>query len=99
MQPEKQASSKGSTIGLALLFGVVGAAFASDVEGSWYGAMFGALLAQVLYLRGRIQSLQEQLQALRLSVDVGELKPGVPRSQAQAEPATPAAEVTPAAAP
>ncbi len=65
MQPEKQASSKGSTIGLALLFGVVGASLSSDVEGFLFGAMFGALLAQVLHLRGRTRSLEDQLQALQ----------------------------------
>lgn len=85
MQPEKQASSKGSTIGLALLFGVVGASLASGIEGFWYGAMFGALLAQVLHLRGRVQSLQEQLQSLRLSFDLGETKARAAPSQAPAE--------------
>lgn len=93
MQPGKQASSKGSTIGLALLFGVVGAAFASNVEGFWYGAMFGALLAQVFYLRGRVQSLQEQLQALRLSIDVPEPKPRVSTAQTQAESTPPPPDI------
>jgi uncharacterized membrane protein len=90
MQPEKQASSKGSTLGLALLFGIVGASLASDVEGFAYGAMFGALLAQVFHLRGRTQSLEEQLQALR-----GTLKPGAleapieERTQLAPEPSRP----------
>ena len=57
MQPEKQASSsKGSTIGLALLFGVIGASVGSmpsEVEGFLLGVLFGALLAQVFHLRGR----------------------------------------------
>lgn len=97
MQPEKQASSKGSTIGLALLFGVVGASVASDIEGFLFGAMFGGLLAQVFHLRGRIQSLQEQLQSLRLSVDLGEPKPRVRPSPLQAERTPPPADVTPAA--
>lgn len=96
MGPEKQTSSKGSTIGLALLFGVVGASVASDIEGFLYGAMFGGLLAQVFHLRGRIQSLQEQLQSLRLSIDLGEPKPRVQPSQvapANAPPPVPAPEV------
>ncbi|MDY6945672.1 MAG: DUF2339 domain-containing protein [Pseudomonadota bacterium] len=90
MQPEKQASSKGSTIGLALLFGVVGASVASDVDGFLYGAMLGALLAQVFYLRGRVQLLHDQLRALRLSLEAGELKSRVPPAPAQAESAPPA---------
>lgn len=84
-------SSKGSTVGLALLFGVVGAALASDVEGFWYGALFGGLLAQVFYLRGRVESLQQQLQSLRISAMAAEPKPRTPPSEAAAEtpPAVP----------
>ncbi len=74
MQPEKQTSSKGSTIGLALLFGVVGASLTSDLENFWFGAVLGALLAQVFHLRGRVQSLDEQLQSLRTSIEVPEPK-------------------------
>src|SRR5688500_10604673 len=91
MQPEKQASSKGSTIGLALLFGVVGASLASDVDGFFYGAMFGALLAQVFYLRGRVQSLQEQLQTLRSSFVAGQPTARVAPSHATVQDAAPAA--------
>lgn len=85
MQPEKQASSKGSTFGLALLFGAAGASLTSDLENFWFGAMLGALLAQVLFLRGRAQALQEQLQSLRLSLDVGERKRDVSPSPAASE--------------
>lgn len=98
MLPEKQTSSKGSTIGLALLFGVVGASVASDVDGFLFGAMLGALLAQVFYLRGRVQSVQEQLQSLRRSLDTGELKARVQPSQAKAERAAPPSDVSSAAA-
>lgn len=73
MQPEKPASSKGSTVGLALLFGIVGATLASDIEGFVYGALFGALLAQVFHLRGRTHSLEQQLQVLRRSLEAGAL--------------------------
>jgi uncharacterized membrane protein len=113
MQPERQASSqvsaqvssegssKGSTVGLALLFGVVGAALASDVEGFWYGALFGGLLAQVFYLRGRVESLQQQLQSLRISTVTAELKPRTPPSQttAQTPPPVPGAILAPPAPP
>lgn len=100
MQPEKQASSKGSTIGLALLFGVVGASVASDVDGFLFGAMFGALLAQVFYLRGRVQSLQEQLQSLKKGTDLFSQAP--PERAAPPAPTPevpPVTAVTPAAQP
>lgn len=74
MQPEKQTSSKGSTLGLALLGGVVAASITQDLESFWFGAVLGALLAQIFHLRGRVQSLDEKLQALRLSVDLAEKK-------------------------
>ena len=95
MQPEKQASSKGSTIGLALLFGVGAASLTSDLASFWVGALLGALLAQVFHLRGRVQSLHEQLQALRLSIDLGEAKARVAPSPAPA----PKPEVAPAVQP
>ena len=37
----------------------------SEVAGFVFGAMFGALLAQVFYLRGRAESLDQQLQVLK----------------------------------
>jgi uncharacterized membrane protein len=80
MQPEKQGSSKGSTIGLGLLFGVVGASMSSDLEGFVVGALFGVLVAQIFHLRGRTQSLEQQLQALRQSLK--------PRASDLAEPET-----------
>lgn len=78
MQPEKKASSKGSTIGLALLFGVIAASLTSDVQGFLFGAMFGVLLAQVFHLRGRTQTLEQRLQALSQSVERGEVKSAPP---------------------
>jgi uncharacterized membrane protein len=102
MQPEKQTSSKGMTIGLALLFGVAGASMTSDLENFWFGALLGAMLAQIFHLRGRVQSLDEQLQSLRMSVEFPAPKPRPAPSQTAAEsPPTAASkpEVTPAPAP
>ena len=65
----KTSSSKGSTIGLALLFGVVGAS--AGVRCRWLPVRRHVRCAagSGVHLRGRIQSLQDQLQALRLSLD------------------------------
>lgn len=71
MQPEKQASSKGSTLGLALLFGVGGASLTTSFNGFVIGALIGALLAQVFHLRSRTHSLEEQLRAIRQSLQAG----------------------------
>ncbi|HEY5755460.1 MAG TPA: DUF2339 domain-containing protein [Steroidobacter sp.] len=99
MQPEKQTSSKGLTIGLALLFGVAGASMTSDLENFWLGALLGALLAQVLHLRGRVNSLHEQLQSLRMTVEFPEPKRPTP-SQATASPEPqPEVATTPAPSP
>ncbi|HWK49883.1 MAG TPA: hypothetical protein VNR40_08335, partial [Steroidobacter sp.] len=98
MQPEKQTSSKGLTIGLALLFGVIGASLYSDLEIFWFGALLGALLAQIIHLRGRVQSLDEQLRSLRGIVELREPAPRAAPSQAATEstpPPTPKPEVTP----
>jgi len=94
MQPEKQASSKALTIGLALLFGVAGTSITSDVENFWLGALLGALLAQIFHLRGRVQSLDEQLQSLRRTVEIRE-----PQPAAETTPPAAKTEVTPALAP
>ena len=48
-----------------MLFGVAGASMTSDLENFWLGALLGALLAQILHLRSRVQSLHEQLQSLK----------------------------------
>lgn len=93
MQPEKQTSSKGMTIGLALLFGVAGASMTSDLENFWLGALLGALLAQIFHLRGRVQSLDEQLRSLRTSIELPAPKP---RTTPSAE--SPKPEVAPAPA-
>lgn len=71
MQPEKQTSSKGSTLGLALLFGVGGVSLSTTFNGFAVGALIGALLAQVFHLRSRTQWLEEQLRQIRQSMQAG----------------------------
>jgi uncharacterized membrane protein len=91
MQPEKQTSSKGSTLGLALLFGVGAVSLSSSFHGFVIGALIGALFAQVFHLRSRTHSLEDQLRAIRQA-----LKQGVPvekpveaaAAQAAPEPVT-----------
>lgn len=62
---DKQPSSKGMTIGLALLFGVVLAGLRESFDGFVIGAVLGALFAQVLSLRQRTQALHDQLRRLQ----------------------------------
>lgn len=71
MQPEKQTSSTGSTLGLALLFGIGGASMSTSFNGFVIGALIGVLLAQVFHLRSRTQSLEDQLRAIRQSLQAG----------------------------
>lgn len=82
---------------MALLFGVAGASMTSDLENFWFGALLGALLAQIFHLRGRVQSLDEQIRSLRMSVLFPEAKPRAP-SQAAAESPPPAPAPSPVAA-
>jgi uncharacterized membrane protein len=65
MQTEKRPSSQGATWGLAILFGVVGAAFQQNVGGFFIGAALGGLIAQVLHLRSRSDALDRQLNDLK----------------------------------
>ena len=65
MQTEKRASSQGVTWGLAILFGVVGAALQQSVAGFVAGVLFGALFAQILYLRTRTEALDQQIADLK----------------------------------
>ncbi|MBM0104079.1 DUF2339 domain-containing protein [Steroidobacter sp. S1-65] len=94
-QASFQASSKALTVILVFVFGVLGAALESGGEGLLFGAMFGFLFAQVFHLRGRVQSLQEQLQSLRLAHDLRDTK--APKAPAELERTPPAP--TEAAAP
>lgn len=105
MQTEKRASSKGATIGLAILFGVVGASLQRSLAGFVIGAALGALFAQILYLRSRAEALEAQLRELRrrpaaarddAAPDAAETKPSVPLTPVQQRPAAapqPAASV------
>lgn len=90
MQAEQQPSSKGSTWGLALVFAILGASVQSNAGGFLIGAMLGALLAQVLHLRNRTQSLDQQLRALKRSFE--ERPTAAAEAPEQEEPA-PAATV------
>ena len=54
---DKQPSSKGMTLGLALLTAIAGAGLTESFEGFVIGGVLGALFAQILFLRGRVQSL------------------------------------------
>ena len=65
MQSGREPSTKGSTFGLALIFGLVGATVERGISGFLFGAMLGALLAQVLFLRNRVRALQQQTEALK----------------------------------
>ena len=65
MQTEKRASSQGATWGLAILFGVVGASIQQSVGAFFIGAAIGALIAQILHLRSRTETLDQQVQELK----------------------------------
>ncbi|HEY0684413.1 MAG TPA: DUF2339 domain-containing protein [Steroidobacter sp.] len=101
MEPGKQtsfqASSKGLTIGLTLLFAVMGGSMGQDGEGFLLGALFGFLFAQVFHLRGRVQSLHEQLHRLQLSHDLGERKAQTPPPATAPPPQPTISEPAPAA--
>lgn len=64
---EREPSSKGSTWALAIILGLVIASLQENFAGFIVGALMGALLAQVLHLRGRVRALSEQLTALKRS--------------------------------
>jgi uncharacterized membrane protein len=83
MQPEKQASSKGLTWGLAILFGALGASIQTSVAGFAFGALLGALLAQIMHLRSRLDSTDADLRVIKGMLEQ--------RAQAKAEPTAPPA--------
>ena len=70
MQTEKRASSQGATWGLAILFGVVGVSVQQSFAGFFIGAALGALIAQILHLRTRTDTLDRQLQELKQRIAV-----------------------------
>ena len=62
---DKQPSSKGMTLGLALLTAIAGAGLSESFEGFVLGGVLGALFAQILFLRGRAQALSNEVSRLR----------------------------------
>jgi uncharacterized membrane protein len=97
MAAQQQTSSKGMTIGLAILFAVMAVSVQSSIEAFLVGAVLGALVAQVLHLRGRTRSLHEEVTDLRrLLSDVRATArdaeaPATPRAP-EAAPAPPPAQ-------
>jgi uncharacterized membrane protein len=101
MAAEEQTSSKGMTIGLALLFAVMAVSVQQSIAAFLAGALFGALIAQVMNLRGRTQSLQQQLAELQRSLSQlrAAERPAaqpVPPTAAEAPRATPGSPTQPA---
>src|SRR5688572_18793935 len=94
MQTEKRPSSQGATWGLAILFGVVGAAIQQDVDGLVIGAAIGGVIAQILHLRSRYDALDSQLHDLKQRL--ADFKAAAPIERApQAPPATAAPSPAP----
>jgi uncharacterized membrane protein len=97
MQTEKRASSQGATWGLAILLGVVGASIQQSVAGFVIGALLGALFAQILYLRTRTETLDQQLQDLKQRL--ASLKAAPEERAVPAPTPAPTAAAAPAPAP
>lgn len=89
MQTEKRPSSQGATWGLAILFGVVGAAIQQNVGGFFIGAAIGGLIAQILHLRSRSDALDRQLNELKQRL--ADFKAAAPEERAPPAPAGAAA--------
>ena len=90
MQTEKRASSQGATWGLAILFGVVGVSVQQSFAGFFIGAALGGLIAQILHLRTRTDTLDRQLQELKQRIAVTPAAAPAP-APASAPAPTPAA--------
>jgi uncharacterized membrane protein len=106
MQTEKRPSSQGATWGLAILFGVVVATLQESVGGFFIGAAIGGLIAQILHLRTRTDTLDRQVHELKqrlaafTSAAAAERTPPAPRATAAPSPeATQAPTPAPAPAP
>ena len=100
MQTEKRPSSQGATWGLAILFGVVGAAIQQNVGGFFIGAAIGGLIAQILHLRSRSDALDSQLHDLKQRL--ADFRAAAPEERAPPKPvatAAPSAAPTPSPAP
>lgn len=96
MQKEKRASSQGATWGLAILFGVVAAAIQQSVGAFFIGAAIGALIAQILHLRSRTETLDQQVQELKQRLAGS--KPA-PDATAAPDDSTPTRPIAPTSAP
>ncbi len=94
MQTEKRPSSQGATWGLAILFGIVGAAIQQNVGGFFIGAAIGGLIAQILHLRSRSDALDRQLHELKQRL--ADFRAAAPEERA---PPTPVATAAPPPAP
>ena len=102
MQTEKRPSSQGATWGLAILFGIVGAAIQQNVGGFFIGAAIGGLIAQILHLRSRSDALDRQLNELKQRL--ADFRAAAPEERATPAPVAtpvprPAVTPTPAPAP
>lgn len=89
MQMDKEPSSKGMTWALALIFAIVIGGVQEDVGGFVIGALLGVLLAQVLHLRTRTQTLSEELKTLKRLADTPREASTSERAETQ-QPAQPA---------
>lgn len=83
-------STNGSTWGCAILFGLLLGAMRSSAEGVLVGAVLGALVAQVMQLRGLVRKLDVQLTTLR-----ADRVAHTPEPQAVVQPEVPIARPVP----
>jgi uncharacterized membrane protein len=97
MQTEKRPSSQGATWGLAILFGIVGAAVQQNVGGFFIGAAIGGLIAQILHLRSRSDALDRQLHELKQRL--AEFRAATPEERVTPQPAAAAPPPAPTPAP
>lgn len=90
MQADKEPSSKGMTWALALVFAIVIGGVQEDAGGFAIGALLGVLLAQVLHLRTRTQTLSEQLKTLKRFAETPRETPTSERPVEAQQPVQPA---------
>lgn len=72
---------------MAIVFAVLGFSLMEELAGFLIGAVLGALLAQVLHLRARARSLEEQLRALRQPLAAQPVTAAAAAAAAEAAPA------------
>lgn len=95
MQTDNEPSSKGMTWALALVLALVIGGMQDGVGGFAVGALLGVLLAQVLHLRTRTQTLSEQLEAFKRAIE----SQRATTRERPVEPQQPVQPVVPARAP